>query len=291
MSAPTAATPRIGIVRNQNMEWETLRRHVLTFEGWGIESIWLCDHLQRPSRPDDPCLEGWTSLGALAALTSRVRLGLLVTSNTFRPPALVAKQAITVDQVSGGRLEVGLGTGWFEPEHRRFGIPFPERGELVDRFEEAVRIIDQALRQDRVTFAGARYQIEDAPFLPRPVQRPRPPLTLGAHGPRMLKIAARYADRWNSYGTVEEIAGRNAALDEACAGAGRDPATILRSLYGWTIPLGVDPWESVEAFRDVVGRYGEVGIQEFLMEAPHEGQFAVAERILADLGVRPRPAV
>ncbi|HEV2107789.1 MAG TPA: TIGR03560 family F420-dependent LLM class oxidoreductase [Thermomicrobiales bacterium] len=280
---PPSQPLRFGIVRNQNMEWDPLLRHVLFFEELGFDSIWFCDHFQRPSRPDDPCLEGWTTLAALAALTSQARLGLLVTSNTFRHPSLVAKQALTVDQISDGRLEVGLGTGWFEPEHDRFGIDFPPTGELVGRFQEAVEIIDRALREETVSYDGTYYHLADAPFRPRPVQQPRPPLTLGAHGPRMLRIVARYADRWNSYGTLEEIKERSAALDEACAEVGRDPSEIIRSLYGWTIPLKVDPWSSVEAFRDVVGRYLEIGISEFLMEAPFEDQFGVAERVAADV--------
>ncbi len=274
---------QFGIVRNQNMDWEPLLRHVRFFEELGFDSIWFCDHMQRPSRPDDPCLEGWTTLAALAALTTRPRLGLLVNSNTFRNPTLVAKEALTVDQISGGRLEVGLGAGWFEPEHERFGFDFPDTGELVSRFKEGVEIIDLALRNDTISYDGKYYQVKDAPFRPRPVQQPRPPLTLGAHGPRMLKIVAQYADRWNSFGTLEEMKERSAALDEACAEIGRDPAEIRRSLYGWTIPLKIDPWSSVEAFRDVVGRYQEIGISEFLMEAPFEEQFEMAERIAAEV--------
>lgn len=274
---------QFGIVRNQNMDWEPLLRHVRFFEELGFDSIWFCDHMQRPSRPDDPCLEGWTTLAALAALTTRPRLGLLVNSNTFRNPTLVAKEALTVDQISGGRLEVGLGAGWFEPEHERFGFDFPATGELVSRFKEGVEIIDLALRNDTISYDGKYYQVKEAPFRPRPVQQPRPPLTLGAHGPRMLKIVAQYADRWNSFGTLEEMKERSAALDEACAEIGRDPSEIRRSLYGWTIPLKIDPWSSVEAFRDVVGRYQEIGISEFLMEAPFEEQFDMTERIAAEV--------
>lgn len=279
----TAHPLQFGIVRNQNMDWEPLLRHVRFFEELGFDSIWFCDHMQRPSRPDDPCLEGWTTLAALAALTTRPRLGLLVNSNTFRNPTLVAKEALTVDQISGGRLEVGLGAGWFEPEHERFGFDFPATGELVSRFKEGVEIIDLALRNDTISYDGKYYQVKEAPFRPRPVQQPRPPLTLGAHGPRMLKIVAQYADRWNSFGTLEEMKERSAALDEACAEIGRDPAEIRRSLYGWTIPLKIDPWSSVEAFRDVVGRYQEIGISEFLMEAPFEEQFDMTERIAAEV--------
>ncbi len=275
--------PRFGIVRNQNLPWETLVRHVRAFETLGFDSVWNCDHFQRPSLPDDPYLEGWTSLAPLAALTSRVRLGTLVTSNTFRHPSLLAKQAVTVDHVSNGRLELGLGTGWFAPEHDRFGLPFPPPAELVGRFEEAVELIDLLLRQDVTTYEGRYYRVREAPFRPAPVQRPRPPLTLGAHGPKMLGVVARFADRWNSYGSETEIRDRNAILDERCAAIGRDPGAIIRPLYGWTLKLGTDPWASPDAFADVVGRYREVGITEFLMEAPHEEQFPVMERVATDL--------
>lgn len=274
---------RFGIVRNQNLPWETMLRHYQTFEALGFDSVWHADHYQRPSLPEAPFLEGWTLLAALAALTERVRLGILVTSNTFRHPPLVAKMAVTVDHISAGRLELGLGTGWYGAEHERFGVPFPEPGELVGRFGEAVELIDRLLTQDLTTYEGKFYAVHDAPFRPSPVQKPRPPLTLGAHGPRMLGIVAQYADRWNSYGTVEEIRERGLRLDEACAAIGRNPGAIVRSLYGWTLKLGADPWESVDTFAEIVGRYRAVGIEEFLMEAPHEEQFGVMERIAADL--------
>ncbi len=274
---------RFGLVRNQNLPWRTLVEHVRAFERLGFDSVWACDHFQRPSIPDAPYLEGWTLLAGLATRTERIRVGLLVTSNSFRHPPLLAKQAATVDHISGGRLELGLGTGWFEPEHRRFGLPFPPPKELVGRFREAVELVDLLLRQDTTTYDGRYYQVREAPFRPRPVQHPRPPLTLGAHGPTMLRIVAAYADRWNSYGTVQEIQERNALLDEACAAIGRDPGSIVRSLYGWSLKLGTDPWSSPEAFLDIVGRYRDVGVSEFLMEAPHEEQFGVMERVAFDL--------
>ncbi|MDQ3778992.1 MAG: LLM class flavin-dependent oxidoreductase [Chloroflexota bacterium] len=278
-----ASTPRFGIVRNQNIAWESLRRHWRVFEELGFDSLWHADHYQRPSVPDDPFLEGWTLLAAMANATSRIRLGILVTSNTFRNPALVAKQAVTVDHISAGRLELGLGTGWFEPEHAHYGVPFPPPGELVGRFREAVTLVDRLLRENQVTFAGEYYRLDGALFQPPAVQQPRPPLTLGAHGPKMLAIVAQFADRWNSYGTVEEIWDRNAMLDELCVKAGRDPGSIIRSLYGWTLKLGADPWESPAAFAEIVGHYRDAGINEFLMEAPHEEQFPMMERIARDL--------
>ena len=276
-------TPRFGIVRNQNLPLADLRRHWAFFEELGFDSLWHADHFQRPSVPEHPFLEGWTLLAAMARETRRVRVGILVTSNTFRHPALLAKQAVTVDHVSGGRLEFGIGTGWWAPEHAAWGVPFPEPPELVGRFAEAVELCDRLMRQERVDFDGRWYQAKGAVSQPRPVQQPRPPFTLGAHGPRMLAIAARHADRWNSHGTVEDLRERGQRLDEACAAIGRDPASITRSLYGWTLAMGADPWSSPEAFAEIVGRYREAGISEFLMEAPHEHQFAVTERIAADL--------
>ncbi|HEX5497679.1 MAG TPA: LLM class flavin-dependent oxidoreductase [Thermomicrobiales bacterium] len=274
---------RFGIVRNQNLPLDALIRHWALFEELGFDSIWHADHYQRPSVPDHPFLEGWTLLALLANRTKRVRIGLLVSSNTFRHPALLVKQAITIDHIAAGRLEFGLGTGWWEPEHRAFGVPFPEPPERVARFAEAVELCHLLLTQDVTTWQGRFYQVQDAIMRPAPLQQPRPPFTLGAHGPKMLGIVARYADRWNSYGSTDDMRERSARLDDACAAIGRDPNEILRSLYGWTLALGADPWSSPEAFADIVGRYREAGIDEFLMEAPHEEQFPVAERIASDL--------
>lgn len=273
---------RFGIVRNQNLPLADLLRHWGFFETLGFDSLWQADHYQRPSVPDLPFLEGWTLLAAMATKTERVRIGVLVTSNTFRHPALVAKQAVTVDHISGGRLELGMGTGWWEPEHRAYGVEFPEPKELVDRFAEAIALIDALLRDDPATYDGQHYHLRDAQFRPRPINGTIP-LTMGAHGPRMLRLAARYADRWNSHGTADELRERNTRLDEACAALGRDPREITRSLYGWTLKLGLDPWSSLDAFAEMVGCYREAGISEFLVEAPHERQFATTERIAREL--------
>ncbi len=274
---------RFGLCTDQNLSWgKTLERWQL-FERLGFDSAWDCDHFIQPSRPDGPYLESWTLLAALAARTDRIRIGVLVSSNTFRHPALLAKQAVTVDHVSGGRLELGLGAGWYEPEHRMYGLDFPEPRELVDRFEEAVQVVDSLLRNELVSFHGEHYRLTDAPFRPGPVQRPRPPLTLGAHRPRMLGIVARYADAWNSHGTVEEIRSRNAILDEACSRIGRQPSEIVRSLYYWVPRSADDPWSSTDAFLDVVGRYGEAGIEEFILDHPRDDQLDVLERVAADV--------
>jgi alkanesulfonate monooxygenase SsuD/methylene tetrahydromethanopterin reductase-like flavin-dependent oxidoreductase (luciferase family) len=275
-----------GICTDQASPYQVLVDRWRYFEELGFDSIWDCDHFLRPSDPGGPYFEGWTLLAALATQTNRIRVGVLVGSNTFRHPALLAQEAITIDHISGGRLELGFGAGWFVDEHDRFGLEFGTPRELVDRFEEAVEIIDRLLRGETVTFDGQHYQLDEARFRPRPVQSPRPPFTLGAHRSRMLAICARYADRWNSFGTVEEIAQRNRLLDEACHRIGRDPDEIIRSFYGWASNMAAqglpDAWESVDAFAEVVGRYREAGVNEFIMDQPRPEQFKVAEQIVSD---------
>lgn len=278
---------RFGICTDQTMPFDETVDRWRMFEELGFDSIWDGDHFNRPSDPAGPYFEGWTLLSALAARTTRVRIGVLVSSNTFRHPALLAQQAVTVDHVSGGRLELGLGAGWFEAEHERFGIDLPDPGPRVDRFREAVEIVDALLRNESTTYHGDHYRLESAHVRPRPVQQPRPPLTLGAHGSRMLRICAEYADAWNSFGSIEQIARRNQILDRHCADIGRDPGEIRRSFYGWASNMteqGLpDPWESADAFADVIGSYREVGIDEFIIDQPRPGQQKVLEEVAGEV--------
>lgn len=275
---------RVGIQTPATRTWPEMVALWQRVEALGYDSCWLPDHFVPPFRPEGPLMEAWTLLAALATATERVRLGILVSCNTFRHPPLLAKQAVTVDHVSGGRLELGLGAGWFAPEHKMFGLPLPGPRELVDRFREAVEVVDLLLRQDVTSFDGAHYRLREAPFRPAPLQQPRPPLTLGAHGPRMMRIVARYADRWNSNGAVAEMRERNGLLDDQCAAIGRDPATILRSHLYVPVQLPDErPWDSVEAFRDFVGRFREAGVNEFLLQPPPAEQFGVVERVAADV--------
>lgn len=278
-----AQAVRIGLCTDQNLSWLDTVARWQYFEQLGFDSLWDCDHYVQPSRPTGPYYEGWTLLAALAARTERVRIGVLVSCNTFRHPALLAKEAVTVDHISGGRLELGIGAGWYVPEHTMYGIPFPEPRALVGRFREAVEIVDHLMRHEVTTYVGQYYQLHEAAFRPGPVQTPRPPLTLGAHGRQMLKIVARYADRWNSHGTVAEMRARNAILDEHCAALGRDPATISRSLYGWAALMPNDPWASVDAFHEVLGQYRAVGINELIVDAPGPDRFPILERIARDV--------
>lgn len=273
----------IGLAIDQDRPFSELIEQYRLFEALGYASVWNSDHLMKPRDPKAPFFEGWTILAAIAPHTSTIRLGTLVACNTFRNPAIVAKMAVTLDHVAEGRFELGLGAGWFEPEHIAYGIDFPEPRQLVDQFSEAVEIIESLLVNPTTTYDGAHYRLVDAPSNPRPFQKPRMPLTLAGHGPRMLGIAAKHADRWNSFGTVEQMRERNQILDDHCTRIGRNPGEITRSMYRWVSPENGDHWSSLEAFRDMVGRYQDVGVEEFIIECPRDDQRDLLELIATEM--------
>ena len=212
--------------------WTQIRELARLGEAGGLDSLWVYDHLifRMPNEPEDGIHEAWTLLSAVAAVTERVELGTIVLGTGFRPPALLAKMAATLDEVSNGRLILGLGTGWHEPEYAAFGYPFDHR---VGRFEEALAIIAPLVHGERVTLHGQWHQVEDGVLIPPP---PRPsripgrvPLLIAARGERALRSVARYADAWNAawYGLPDERwPVRVADLRKACDAEGRDPATI-----------------------------------------------------------------
>ena len=268
---------RFGICTDQNMTWDKTVERWQLFERLGYESAWLCDHLIQPSRPAGPYFEAWSLLGGLAAVTKSIRVGILVTSNTFRYPQVLAKMAVTVDHISRGRLEIGMGAGWYEPEHTMFGIDFPETKELVSRFEEAVRVVDLMTREDTSSFEGKYYTLKGARSRPPSVQKPRPPVVIGAFGPRMLRIVAKYADTWNAFGTPAAMRERNQMLDDYCREIGRDPETLDRSLYYWVAKAGDDPWASRDAFYGVLEPYVEAGINQFIIDQPRDDQLEMLE--------------
>ena len=274
---------RVGICTDQNMPWDKNVERWQLFERLGFESAWLCDHLVQPSRPNGPYFEAWSLLAGLAARTEKIRVGVLVTSNTFRYPQVLAKMAVTVDHISNGRLEVGLGAGWYEPEHTMFGIAFPETRELVSRFREAVQVVDLMTREDTSSFDGTYYQLRNARSRPASVQKPRPPLVLGAFGPRMLKIVAKYADTWNAFGTPEEMRERNQMLDDYCREIGRDPETLDRSIYFWVTKSDADPWASKQAFYDAIEPYVEAGVNQFILDQPRDDQIHMLEWVAAEV--------
>jgi probable F420-dependent oxidoreductase len=201
-------------------------------EQGGFDHIWPFDHLiALGPDPAAPVFDGWTSLGAMAAMTKRARMGLNVTGNLYRHPGLMAKIAVTVDHLSNGRLEFGIGTGWNEPEFTQYGLPFPSAGERVRMLDEALKAMKLLWTKARTTFEGRFYQFKDAIAEPKPVQRPYPPIWIGSKGERMLRLTARQADVWHSNaGTFDESVALSKRLDDICTKAGRDPASLRRSI-------------------------------------------------------------
>jgi F420-dependent oxidoreductase-like protein len=198
-----------------------------------ISDLWAFDHfVPLRAEPSEPCLEGWTTLTALATHTRRARVGLMVASNTYRHPAVLAKMAAALDVITDGRLEFGLGAGWHEPEHRMYGLPFGTTADRIRALGEACQIAKLLWTQEVSNFEGRYYTLTDARCEPKPLQHPHPPITVGGTGEKLtLRIVARYADRWNSNGkSIEEFVRLNGVLDEHCAAVGRDPRTIIRSV-------------------------------------------------------------
>ena len=213
-------------------DWPSLRDACLAAERSGWDGLWIDDHmLADEGDPTDAKLEGWATLAALAVLTTRSRLGLLVAANTFRPPGLTAKLATTLDHLSKGRAILGIGGGWFEREHDAFGIDFGAGfGERLDRLDESVWVIRRLLDGERVTHEGRFYRLRNAMCEPRPVQR-RLPILIGGSGPtKTLRTTARYADLWNGYGSPDRIQAVGEVLRERCAEIGRPFEEIDRTV-------------------------------------------------------------
>jgi F420-dependent oxidoreductase-like protein len=220
----------------------------------GFDTAWAHDHMLNQndqSRHED---EGWTILTALLVEARRIRGGLMVTANTFRHPAVLAKIATTVDVVSGGRVEVGLGAGWHEDEHRQYGLPLPPLGERMRRLEEACRILRALWTEPRATVEGTYYQVREAFHEPKPVQRPHPPLVIGSSGEKVgLRIVARHAQEWNmSKGTPAEFRRLSGLIDTYCGEVGRDPAAIERSIQFGPDAIGNGAAELVALSREFV---------------------------------------
>ena len=216
----------------QRTDWPSLRVALEEADSAGADDLWIDDHLLADEGDSsDAKLEGWATLAAAAAITTRARLGLLVAANTFRNPGLTAKLAATLDHISNGRAIVGLGGGWFEEEHRAFGIEFGSGfGERLGRLAEAVEIIRRLLDGERFSHAGRFYQLRDALAAPRPIQ-PRLPILIGGSGPqKTLRIVARHADLWNAYGSPASLAASDTILRERCAEVGRNPDEIERTV-------------------------------------------------------------
>jgi F420-dependent oxidoreductase-like protein len=230
----------------QTDSWPTLRDAAVRADRAGLDSLWTWDHLMAIVGPwEQPILEGWATLAALASVTERSTLGLMVGANTFRNPGLTAKLATTLDHVSGGRAVLGIGGAWFGREHDAYGIDFGSGfGERLDRLDESVSLLRRLLDGERIAdHAGRFYRMHDALVEPRPVQA-RLPILIGGSGPqKTLRTTARYADAWNTGGTVEELRKKDATLRERCAEVGRNPDEIERTMSVW-MTIRDDPKEA-----------------------------------------------
>lgn len=292
--------------RNEPVSWEAVRDCAAAAERTGFSSVWVSDHLfldwgkyGGPSTAQGS-LECWTTMTALAASTGSLRIGSLTLCNDLRSPALLAKMAASLDLLSGGRLDVGLGAGWYEPEYRAAGIELSPAGTRIRRLGEAAEILGRLLEGEELTYDGKHYQLQGAICLPRPSQQPRPPIWIGGKGDLLLSTAARVADGWNFswIGSFETYEGRAAAADRACEKQGRDPASLLRSVGAYVL-VGRDDADLKARFERLVERTpagvfpaardgGAVSWEGFRRDHVTGTVGEVTERLgrLSDLGVR-----
>jgi F420-dependent oxidoreductase-like protein len=251
---------------NSSQPWDDLLDAARHVEATGWDGVWCADHFM-PAGGDDtePYSECWTMLAALASAVPRVRLGPLVTGNTYRSPAVLAKMAATVDHISSGRVVLGLGAGWQENEHRAYGIDFATVGRRLDRLEESCEIITALYAADHTTFEGHEYTVVDAPLSPKPVQDPLPLLIGGGGEQRTLRIAARFAHEWNVWGTPEHLAHKGEVLARRCDEVGRDPDEIRHSTQALLYLSDDESWLAERRHRDI-GRPTIVGTPAEVVE-------------------------
>jgi probable F420-dependent oxidoreductase len=293
-SATESATTHFGLILALTIDGLAVSRYPdmvdisHTAERYGFDSVWLCDHFLTLS-PDDyvkdagitrhdtgidvgagsrslPLLEGWTALAALARDTTTLRLGTSVLCNSYRYPSVLAKMAATLDVISEGRLDLGLGAGWFQREFEAYGIPFPPVGDRVSALSESLDVIKAIWTQDNPRFSGRFYTVDGAVCDPKPHQTPHPPLWVGGEGDRVQRIAARAANGLNiRWWSPDKVRARKAFLDQACAAAGRDPATLQLSL---TVLLA--PTESAEQQGQIRAEFSSIPPSGLIVGTPEE---------------------
>jgi len=234
MSAPVRFSIQTPL---EGATFAALARHWQTAERLGYDSVWLDDHFYGVVTPAwDDALECWTLMAALARETTTLRFGVLVACNGYRHPPLVAKMASSVDHISSGRLEFGLGAGWYEQEYVGYGYDFAPIGTRLRQLDEALRICKLLWTEDKATFVGTHYRVQDAWCNPKPVQKPYPPIMVGGSGEKvLLRIVAQHADRWNFGGSVDEFRAKVPVLEAHCRAVGRAPAAIEKSWFGTVI--------------------------------------------------------
>jgi probable F420-dependent oxidoreductase len=277
---------RIGIKLSQDQPIETYREVWRIADEAGFDHCWAMDHLASIGSVGDdrPIFDGWELLAGMAVATQRVRIGLMVTGITYRNPALLAKVATTVDHLSEGRLEFGIGAAWAANEHEMYGISGLDH--RVGLLSEGLRIMKMLWTQERTDFEGRYFTMRNAVANPKPVQKPYPPIWVGAGGPTTLRLTARHADVWNATGAMESAVEGSRQLDELCAEIGRDPGEIRRSVQ---VPAGSDAAELVDRLH----RHYEAGFSELVVmlsggsmptaSAPVGVAEMVAEKVLPEM--------
>jgi len=239
---------RFGIqTGQQGIAWNEMLDLWQKVDAWGYDSLWNFDHFYPIFvDPEGPCFEGWTTLSALAQATKRARIGHLVNGNTYRHPCVTAKMAATLDHVSGGRLNLGIGAGWFELEHRSFGIDFKTIPGRLEALDEACQIIRGMFTQPKTTVHGKHYTVTDAMCLPKPLQQPHPPIMIGGTGKKvLLKLVAKHADMWNASGSAETMRELIDVIKRHGDRLGRDTAQIEKTVM---LPLCYNAAEPRQEF-------------------------------------------
>jgi F420-dependent oxidoreductase-like protein len=265
---------RFGIGTGNRKPVPELIRDWQMVETLGWDTAWVVDHFMASADEDTPYYEAWTLIAALGMVTNRIRFGIMVSGNTYRNPGLLAKQALTIDHASNGRVELGIGAGWMEREHTAYSYYFPTAKERVDMYEESLQILHSLMKERRTNFDGEYYQFVDAPFEPKPLQKPHIPIVVGAFSKRTITIAGRYADIWNTRAEPEKAKEQLEWLRAGAEQAGRNPDDIRVSVYTWT-----PPFETEDHLRDEIQPYLELGFTDFIFPMPPEEQWDMMERV------------
>ncbi|MDP9068366.1 MAG: LLM class flavin-dependent oxidoreductase [Actinomycetota bacterium] len=276
---------RFGMLVVPDEPFPTLAERWRRVEELGFDFLFVADHYRHTRNASLPWFDGWTALAAMALQTTKVRIGPLVANPILRGPAVLAKAAAALDHLSDGRLELAIGKGVEEFDHRATGTPFWSPRERAARFREYVQVVDGVLRswETPFSFEGRYYGTQETSLAPAPVQRPRPPITVGGQSPTVRRLAAERADCWNTFALgdvpldkiLETVRHQNLDLDELCTELGREPMKLRRSLVLWK-PL--DPWEKRGAFEQIVATFRTAGITEFIVMWPPEERLPLLER-------------
>jgi F420-dependent oxidoreductase-like protein len=258
---------RFGLdISQHQLTWDEIVKRTKAAEQAGFHSAWAFDHFKALyGDPSGPCFEGWTVLAGLAAITEKIRLATLVTGVTYRHPSILLSEAVTIDHISNGRVDLAVGAAWYEQEHRELGIPFPQTKQRVEMLEDTINIARALMTEDNVTYEGKHFSLDAATYHPRPVQKPHIPIWVGASGERlMLPLVGRLADGWHSFGRPDDMNRKWAIVQKAAEDAGRDPATIERSAS-----LSID--KDMSVVRERAEKWAEDGYEHIIVGWPTAG--------------------